>query len=203
MTEEKTKLEIDDIKSVEKQVDVEQAQPDLMSTDMFTKDFFPPAFRQSVDAILGKLFKFEIEEIGGQQMAVVTVPDKYRNQKVIEAYVSHWHGKRKLYENELTRVNPHIKYKEKQQELAEYDKTNPTPVVPKDQRHKAMSTIHNLVDLRKWLVLIKTNVIKELVASRKPTEQNLPTSLDEDLAKIDRKQKERIPATAGAFSVDK
>ena len=143
--------------------------------------YCPPAYKEAANKILGKDFGFGVEEIGSQEMVVVTVPDKYRDRKQLDAYLSHWKGKRKLYENELTRVNPNISFKDKQDRLAEYDAQNPDPVIPKDQRHKAMSAIKTVVDLNKWLLLVRQNIKRDLATAKSPDEMPI-NSLQDELA---------------------
>jgi hypothetical protein len=146
------------------------------------KTYTNPAYKEAAEKILGPDFGFEVEMVGDQEMAVVTVPDKYRNKGVLDAYLSHWKSRRIVYENELTRINPNISLTEKDAKLREYDERNPDPVIPKDQRHKAMSTIKTIVDLRKWLLLVKENIKQELKTVKR--EDIMPKeSLQEELEK--------------------
>ncbi len=144
------------------------------------KSYCSPAYKDAAGKILGPDFEFDIEEVGDQDMYYVTVPEKYWSHGRKDNYITHWKSNRTLLENDIIRRNPNISMDEKNRRMKEYDTANPNPVVPLDQRHRAASSIRTIVDVRKWLMLVRENIRKEMAQAKAPEE--LPTeSLQEEL----------------------
>ena len=145
-----------------------------------SKSYVPADYPKAVNDILGPDFEFTVELIGDQEMAVITVPDKYRPKGEIDAYISHWKSKRVDYQ--LTLENQKYTPEEVAKRMAKYDEEHKEPVVPKDQRSKVMSVFKDVSDFRKWLVLVSNN-IKQSVATAEKKPETPVRSLQEELDK--------------------
>lgn len=143
--------------------------------------YCPPAYKEAAMQILGQEFGFEVKKVEDQEMIEITVPKKYRNKQVMEAYKSHWKSRRILFENELIRKNPNISPEQKEASMRDYDTKNPKPIIPEDKRSRTISSIPDIITLRKWLLLVRNNIKKELSTEKKESEipvESLQSELD-------------------------
>ena len=147
-----------------------------------TGSYVPPSYKDAVERILGKDFGFEVNMVEDQDMAEVTVPGHYRDKRVIQAYISHWKSRRTLYENSIPKNYPTMSQEQREVKMAEYDAKNSEPNIPSDKRSRAISTLKTIIEFRKWLLLIRDNVKKELSVVKEESE--IPSdSLQEELGK--------------------
>lgn len=156
----------------------EMASKPAMASSEPSKSYVPADYPKAVQDILGPDFKFTVELIGDQEMAVITVPDKYRPKGVLDAYLSHWKSRRTEYQLRLE--NQKLTPEETAKKMAEYDETHKDPVIPKDQRSRVMSVFKDVSDFRKWLVLISNNIKQEMATAEKKPETPA-RSLQEEL----------------------
>jgi len=145
-------------------------------------DVLPSEYIDACKSILGDSFKFELEKIQDSEGSriTITVPDKYRSLAVMNAHKTHFQSMRKNQELSIRRQDPKITLEEVNAKMALWDEGHPaSKAVPDDKRSIVMTRIKSAGDLKKWLLLVRENIRKEMAVEK--GEEPIK-SLEEELA---------------------